>query len=171
MAVIPFQATTPTIDGTSFVAPDAWVIGNCTVGPRVSIFFGAVLRGDIHPITVGEGSNIQEHSLLHTSHEFGPVTVGANVTIGHRAIIHGATIHDESLVGMGATVLDDAVVGTHCIVGAHTLIPKGMVIPARSLVVGTPAKIIREVSDEEISFLRKSAERYQQLGAVYSQSI
>jgi carbonic anhydrase/acetyltransferase-like protein (isoleucine patch superfamily) len=171
MAVVPFRDVWPTIDVTAFVAPDAWVIGDVTVAATVSIFFSAVLRGDIQPIRVGAGSNIQEHALLHTSNEFGPVTVGQNVTVGHRAILHGCTVEDECLIGMGATILDDARIGKGCIIGAHALIPKGVVVPAYSLVLGSPGKVVRTLSESEKESLLSSATKYQEVGAYYRDNL
>ena len=122
MAVISFADKTPQIAAPHFIAPDAWVIGDVTIAGLVSIFFHAVLRGDIEPISVGEGSNIQEHAMLHTSRGLGPCTVGKNVTIGHRAIIHGCTIEDSCIIGMGSVILDGAVIGKNSIVGAQALV-------------------------------------------------
>lgn len=167
MPVIPFKDNSPTVSPIAFIAPDAWVIGDVTIGDSVSIFFNAVLRGDIESISVGRGTNIQEHSMVHTSHGMAPAVIGEDVTIGHRAIIHGCRIGDRTLIGMGATVLDNAEVGEECIIGAHTLIPKGMKIPARSLVIGTPGKIARALTVEEVASLTESALGYQKLGAEY----
>ncbi len=167
MPIIAFGSATPSVDQTTFVAPDAWVIGDVSIGGRCSIFFNAVLRGDINPIRVGEGTNLQEHVLVHTSHGMADAVIGRNVTVGHRAIIHGCSIGDNSLIGMGATILDNAQVGEHCIVGAHALVPKGMVIPPRSLVIGTPAKVSRQLTEQELSGLLSSALGYQELGASY----
>jgi carbonic anhydrase/acetyltransferase-like protein (isoleucine patch superfamily) len=168
MPITPFGSNTPSIDATAFVAPDAWIIGKVSVGARTSIFFNAVLRGDIEAITVGSGTNIQEHCLIHTSHGMNPVTIEDNVTIGHRAIIHGCTVGSLSLIGMGATILDNARIGERCIVGAHSLVTKGMIIPPQSLVMGTPAKVIRALTEDEIQSLTASAESYQRLGAQYA---
>ena len=137
------------------------------MGPRCSVFFNVVLRGDIQKIRVGEGTNLQEHVLVHTSHGMSDAIIGSNVTVGHRAIIHGCSIGDCSLIGMGATILDNAQVGERCIIGAHSLVPKGMVIPPRSLVMGTPAKIVRPITPEEEASLLESALGYQNLGATY----
>ncbi len=171
MAVIPFKNWAPSVDASCFIAPDAWVIGQASIGARCSVFFGAVVRGDIQAISVGEGTNLQEHSLVHTSHGMSPARIGKGVTVGHRAIIHGCSIGDGSLIGMGATILDNATIGEQCIVGAHTLVPKGMVVPARSLVVGTPAKIVRQITEEEANSLAESAVSYQRLGASYRDAL
>jgi len=167
MPVIPFKEKTPVVSASAFVAPDAWIIGDTTIGDNVSIFFNAVLRGDIQPIKVGRGTNLQEHTLIHTSHGMSPALIGEDVTVGHRAIIHGCSIGDRCLIGMGATVLDNAEIGEECIIGAHTLVPKGMKIPPRSLVIGTPAKVVRSLTEDEIKSLVTSAKGYQELGASY----
>lgn len=167
MAVISFAGKTPQIAAPHFIAPDAWVIGDVTIAGLVSIFFHAVLRGDIEPITVGEGSNIQEHAMLHTSRGLGPCTVGKNVTIGHRAIIHGCTIEDNCIIGMGSVILDGAVIGKNSIVGAQALVPMNMIVPEGSLVLGVPAKIVKNVSAEQIRTIAQSAFSYQKLGEQY----
>jgi carbonic anhydrase/acetyltransferase-like protein (isoleucine patch superfamily) len=170
MPIISFGSDTPVVHPTAFIAPDAWIIGKVTIGPNVSIFFNAVLRGDIQPITVGAGSNIQEHSLLHTSHGLDPVTIGEDCTIGHRAIIHGCSIGDRCLIGMGATVLDNASIGNDCLVGAHALVTKNTIIAPSCLVMGTPAKTVRELTAEELLSLRESAEGYKKLGSTYREA-
>lgn len=167
MPVIPFKERAPLVSPSAFVAPDAWIIGDVTIGDDVCIFFNVVLRGDIQSITVGRGTNLQEHSLVHTSHGMAPAIIGEDVTVGHRAIIHGCSIGDRCLIGMGATILDNAEVGAGCIVGAHTLIPKGMKVPKNCLVIGTPGKVVRELTKEESSSLLESALGYQKLGREY----
>ena len=167
MPVIPFHTKTPRISPSVFLAPDAWIIGDTTLEDEVSVFFNVVIRGDIQPITIGAGSNLQEHVLVHTSHDMAPVTIGRNVTIGHRAIIHGCSIGSTTLIGMGATILDNAQIGDLCIIGAHSLIPKGAVIPPRTLVMGTPGRVIREITPEEAQSLEQSARSYRELGATY----
>lgn len=165
--IIPYQSITPSLGENVFVAPDAWVIGDVTLGDQVSIFFGAVLRGDILRVTVGRGTNIQEHSMLHTSHDRMPTTLGEEVTIGHRAIVHGATVGDRCIIGMGAILLDDAVVEEDCLIGAGALITSNTRIPARSLVMGVPGKVIRSLSDEEVASLKQSAINYIETGKQY----
>jgi carbonic anhydrase/acetyltransferase-like protein (isoleucine patch superfamily) len=167
MPVTPFGSHVPVISPKAFVAPDAWIIGKVEIEEKVSIFFNAVLRGDIEKIRVGAGTNLQEHVLVHTSHGMSDALIGRNVTVGHRAIIHGCIIGDSCLIGMGATILDNAEIGELSIVGAHTLIPKGMKIPPRSLVIGTPGKIVRSVTPDEERELVLSATRYQELGRYY----
>ena len=167
MPLLSFHNTSPTVAPEVFIAPDAWVIGAVTIGERSSIFFNVVVRGDIQPITIGSGTNLQEHVLVHSSHGMAPVVIGEDVTIGHRAIIHGCSIGHRSLIGMGATILDNAIIGDECIIGAHTLITKGTVIPPRSLVVGSPGKVQRTITDAEAEELKRSALHYQKSGAEY----
>ncbi len=165
--IIPYGETTPTLGNNVFVAPDAWIIGNVDLGDQVSVFFGSVLRGDILPITVGRGSNIQEHSMLHTSHDRMPTIIGEDVTIGHRAIVHGATVGNRCIIGMGAILLDDAVVEDDCIIGAGALITSNTHIPAGSMAMGIPAKVVRSLTEEERSFLKQSAINYVETGKQY----
>jgi len=167
MPILPFNSIHPSVAGDAFIAPDAWVIGAVTIGAGSSLFFNVVARGDIQPITIGVGTNLQEHVLVHLSHDMAPVVIGDNVTVGHRAIIHGCSIGNNTLIGMGATILDNAIIGDHCIIGAHALITKGMIIPPRSLVLGSPAKVHRPISDEEAAGLRESALHYQKSAVEY----
>ncbi|NEY88845.1 gamma carbonic anhydrase family protein [Tabrizicola oligotrophica] len=150
----------PEIDPTAWIAPTAVLIGNVIVGPRANIWFGAVLRGDNEPIVVGEGSNIQENSVLHTDMGY-PLTIGANCTIGHKAMLHGCTIADGSLIGMGATLLNGAKIGAGSLVGACALVTEGKDIPPGSLVMGAPAKVVRELDEAAQARLLKSAAGYQ----------
>lgn len=129
-------------EGRFWVAPDAHVIGQVILGEDVGIWFGAVLRGDNEPITIGARTNIQEGAMLHADPTF-PTTVGSDVTVGHHAILHGCTVGDGSLIGMGATVLNGAKIGKHCLVGANALVTEGKEFPDHSLIVGAPAKAIR----------------------------
>lgn len=146
--------------GDFWIAPNAQVMGNVIIEAGVGIWFGTVLRGDNEPITIGEGSNVQENSVFHTDPGF-PVTIGKNCTIGHNAIIHGCMVGDNSLIGMGATVLSGAQIGKNCLIGAGALVTEGKVIPDGSLVVGMPAKAIRELDEGAIEGLTKSALHYQ----------
>ena len=131
-------------EGRYWVAPDAAVIGRVRLGRNASVWFGAVLRGDNELIVVGENSNVQDHCVLHT--DMGaPLTIGANCTIGHRAILHGCTVGDNSLIGMGATILNHAVIGRNCLIGANTLVTEGKQIPDGSLVLGSPGKVVRRL--------------------------
>lgn len=167
MAIIPFKDTSPSIASTAFIAPDSWVIGAVSIGERSSVFFNAVIRGDIQPISIGSETNLQEHVLVHSSHGMSPVTIGDRVTVGHRAIIHGCTIGNNTLIGMGATILDNAAIGENCIIGAHTLVTKGSIIPPGSMVVGTPGKMLRPLTEPEIAELATSARHYVELATEY----
>ncbi|WP_319413573.1 gamma carbonic anhydrase family protein [uncultured Cohaesibacter sp.] len=146
-------------EGAYWVAPNASVIGKVILGQDASVWFGAVLRGDNEPLTIGDRSNIQEGSTLHT--DMGaPLTIGEDCTIGHNVILHGCTIGDNSLIGMGAVVLNHARIGRNCLIGANALIPEGKVIPDNSLVMGMPGKVVRELDEEAIAKLRRSAANY-----------
>lgn len=149
----------PLIAADSWIAPNATVIGDVRLAARASIWWNAVLRGDNDPISIGENSNIQDGSVLHTD-EGVPLTLGANVTVGHLVMLHGCTIGDGSLIGIGSIVLNRAVIGRHSIVGANTLIPEGKAFPERALIVGSPGKVVRELSDEEVARLQHSADHY-----------
>ncbi|MBB3590544.1 carbonic anhydrase/acetyltransferase-like protein (isoleucine patch superfamily) [Rhizobium sp. BK529] len=145
--------------GTFWIASDAHVIGNVELAEEVGIWFGAVLRGDNEPISIGKATNLQEGVLVHTDPGF-PVSVGENCTIGHHAIIHGCTIGNNSLIGMGATVLNGAKIGNNCLVGANSLVTEGKEFPDNSLVVGSPAKAIRTLDDEAVARITQSARNY-----------
>lgn len=142
-----------------WVAPGAHVIGRVTLGDGVSVWFGAVLRGDNEPIVIGAGTNLQEHVICHTD-PGAPVSVGARCTIGHRALLHGCTIGEGSLVGMGATILNHARIGRGCLIGAGALVTERKEIPDGALVMGAPARVVRILSEAESAALRLSAERY-----------
>ncbi|WP_112322847.1 gamma carbonic anhydrase family protein [Oceanibium sediminis] len=142
-----------------WIAPDASVIGNVTLGEDVGIWFGAVLRGDNEQIAIGPRSNVQEHVMIHTDPGF-PVTVGSDVTIGHRAIVHGCTIGDGSLIGMGAIVLNGARIGKNCLIGAGALITEGAEIPDGSLVLGSPGKVVRQLDEKGRARLKTPAANY-----------
>ena len=146
-------------EGKNWVADSAKVLGDVLLKNDSSIWFGAVLRGDIERITVGEGSNVQDNSVIHTDPGC-PVNIGSNVTIGHLVMLHGCTIHDDSLIGIGATILNKSVIGKNCIIGANSLIPENKTIPDRSLVMGSPGKIIRQLTDEEVAAVIDNAKRY-----------
>ena len=142
-----------------FVAPDAHLIGEVILHEDVGIWFGAVLRGDNEPITIGAGSNVQEHTMIHADPGF-PATIGKGCTVGHRAIVHGCTIGDGTLVGMGAIILNGARVGRRCLIGAGALITEGKEIPDDSLVLGAPAKVVRTLDEAAFAMLEKSAAGY-----------
>lgn len=152
----------------AFVAENATVRGDVTVGKGSSIFFGAVVRTELVPITIGEDTNIQDNCILHTDTGF-PLTVGSGCTIGHGSILHGCTVGDNTLIGMGTTVLNGAVIGRDCIVGAGSLVPQGMVIPDGSMAFGSPAKIRRPLTEEEIAYNRGTAALYCREAAEYAE--
>jgi len=148
-------------DGDFWIAPGAHVIGNVAVGSGVGIWFGATIRGDAESIVVGEGSNVQENCVLHTDPGF-PLIVGAGCTVGHKAMLHGCQIGENSLIGMGATILNGAKIGNNCLIGACALVTEGKEIPDGSLVMGSPARVIRDLDPATIEGLRQSARHYQQ---------
>ncbi len=161
MPVYSLDEITPILpeQGRYWIAPDAHVIGRVRLGLDVGIWFGAVLRGDNELIDIGDATNIQEGALLHTD-QGAPLSVGAGCTIGHHAILHGCTIGENSLIGMGATILNHARVGRNCLVGASALVTEGKEFPDNSLIVGAPAKAIRVLDDDAIERLRWSARHY-----------
>ncbi|HUQ45205.1 MAG TPA: gamma carbonic anhydrase family protein [Gemmatimonadaceae bacterium] len=149
----------PTIHPTAYVHPVAHVIGDVTLGARASVWPTAVLRGDTAPIVVGDDSNVQDGAVLHVDHGV-PCTLGRRVAVGHRAVVHGATVHDDCLIGMGAILLNRVVVGSGSIVGAGAVCTERMVIPPNSLVVGVPARVIRETTAEERARIARTVESY-----------
>ncbi|MBX6374249.1 MAG: gamma carbonic anhydrase family protein [Acetobacteraceae bacterium] len=161
MPIYALEDRVPTLPeaGRFWVAPDAHVIGSVVLGDEVGIWFGAVLRGDNETIEIGARSNVQEGALMHTDPGF-PLRVGTGVTIGHHAILHGCTIGDDTLIGMGATVLNGARIGRNCLVGANALVTEGKTFPDNSLIVGAPAKVVREVDAKILEIIRISAEFY-----------
>ncbi len=149
----------PRIGGGVFLAPSAQVIGDVRVGARSSIWYGAVVRGDMSTIAIGERTNVQDLACLHVDEEHGLV-IGDDVTVGHRAVVHGSTVRDRVLIGMGAIVLNGAEIGEDTIVAAGAIVTEGMKVPARSLVVGVPGKVRRELTSEEISAIGQNASHY-----------
>lgn len=156
----------PEIDETAFVAPTASVIGGVRLGAGASVWYGAVVRGDVEAISVGASSNVQDNCTLHADPGF-PVSVGERVSIGHNAVVHGATVEDDCLIGMGATVLNGAVIGAGSLVAAQALVPQGMVVPPGSLVAGVPAKVRRELSEEERQGVTLNGTMYAELAKAH----
>jgi len=150
---------TPIIPASAYVAPEATLIGKVILGENASVWPGAVLRGDNEALAIGNGSNVQDNAVLHADPGF-PLTVGENVTIGHQAMLHGCTIGDGSLIGIQALVMNGAVIGKDCLVGAGALIPEGKTYGERKLILGSPAKVIRELSDEDIEKMHRAAAGY-----------
>ena len=159
MAVFRLAGCSPQVDPTAWIAPTATVIGDVRLAAGASVWWNAVLRGDNDPIVIGENTNIQDGSVLHTD-EGVPLTLGRDITVGHMVMLHGCTVGDGSLIGIGSIVLNRAVIGRHCLIGANSLIPEGKVIPERSLVMGSPGKVVRELSDEEVARLLHGAAHY-----------
>jgi gamma-carbonic anhydrase len=159
-----FLRAQPKLGRSVYLAKSAVVIGDVTMGDYSSVWYNAVVRGDINRIVIGKGTNIQDNAVVHLADDY-PCILGEYVTVGHSAIVHACTIGNEVLVGMGAVVLDGAVVGDQCLIGAKALVPGGMKIPAGSMVLGTPAKVARMLSPEERAGLKHWAEKYVQNGA------
>ncbi len=159
MAIFRLDDTTPTLDPTAWVAESAQVIGAVSLGVDASVWFGAVLRGDTEMLTIGRGSNVQDGSVLHAD-PGRPATVGEGVTIGHLVMLHGCTIGDNSLVGIGSVILNGARIGRNCLVGARALVTEGKSFADGSLIVGAPAVAVRTLTDEQIEGLRQSAQHY-----------
>ena len=159
MAVYEVDGKTPQVDSTAWIADSAEVMGNVTLGPDASVWFGCVLRGDTESMTIGEGSNIQDLTVMHADHGL-PLTIGKHVTVGHKVMLHGCTIGDESLIGIGAIVLNGARIGKNCLVGAGSLVTEGKEFPDGSMIMGTPAKVVRELTPQQIEGLRLSAQHY-----------
>ncbi len=156
---VSYEGRTPEVDPEAFVADGATLVGAVRIGPGASVWFGAVIRADGSPIGIGEGSNVQDGCVLHSDPEF-PVTVGDRVTVGHRAIVHGCTVEDDSMVGMGAVLLNGVVVGAGSLVAAGSVLLEGTVVPPRSLVAGTPGTVKRGVTDAERERIRSGTESY-----------
>lgn len=159
-----------TVGDAYFVAPSAAVIGRVSLGEDASVWFGTVLRGDSNTITIGTRSNVQDTAVVHVDGD-APTRVGDEVTIGHAATVHGCTIGTRSLIGIGATILSHAVIGEYCIVGAGALVTERKTFPDRSLIIGVPAKRVRDVTDEEMRMLEKSALHYAELGRRYRREL
>ena len=153
------EKNVPEISADSWVAPNAIIIGKVKLEKNSSIWFNAVLRGDIEKIVIGENSNIQDGSVLHTDPGY-PLTVGKGVTVGHMVMLHGCEISDDTLIGIGSTILNKAKIGKNCIIGANTLVTENKVIPDNSLVLGSPGKVVRKVTDDEIKVIRENVKHY-----------
>jgi len=162
-----FKDKIPKLGDDVYVSENAMVIGEVTLGDKVNIWFGAVIRGDMHYIKIGNRTNIQDNSVVHVTTSISPTSIGANVTVGHSAIIHGCTIEDDCLIGMGAIIMDDSVIGAGSLIGAGALIPPNMIIPPNSLVVGSPGKVVREVKTVETQMILDRPQEYIDLAAIY----
>jgi carbonic anhydrase/acetyltransferase-like protein (isoleucine patch superfamily) len=170
MPLYAIDGMAPALASGAWAAPSADLIGDIRLGERASVWFGATIRADNTPIVVGDESNIQDGAVGH-SDPGAPLTIGARVTIGHQAIVHGCTIADECLIGMGARILNGASLGPHCLVGAGALITEGKAFEAGSLIVGVPARVVRPLTEEEKAAIRISAAHYAQKAARYAEGL
>lgn len=159
MAVYELDGVQPDIAPDAWIADSAQVMGRVSVGAQASVWFGTVVRGDTESITIGEGSNVQDASVLHADLNM-PLVIGRHVTVGHQVMLHGCTIGDESLIGIGAIVLNGAKIGKNCLVGAGALVTEGKEFPDGSMIIGSPAKVVRQLTAEQIEGLRRSAQHY-----------
>ena len=160
----------PEIAASAYVAPGAHLIGSVTLGDHASVWFGATLRGDNEPIRIGAYSNVQENVVMHT--DMGaPLNVAERVTIGHQAMLHGCTVGEGSLIGIQAVLLNHAVIGRSCLVAAGAVVTERKQFPDRSLILGSPAKLVRQLSDEEVAYLWKSAQHYAERGALFREQL
>ena len=163
MSLSPFEFHPEMIGQGVFIAPNATVLGDVKIGDDSSVWFGAVVRGDTAPIVIGDQSNIQDLCVLHADPGF-PCTIGLRVTVGHAAIVHGATVEDEVMIGMRAVVLNGATIGTGSVIGAGCVVPEGMTVPPNSVLMGVPGKVKREVSDKDRERIRHAADHYVRQG-------
>ena len=162
-----FENKKPQLGKNVYISENATVIGEVMLGNEVNIWFGAVVRGDMHYIKIDSRSNVQDNAVVHVTTAVSPTNIGSGVTIGHGAIIHGCTIEDDCMIGMGAIVMDDAVIGEGSLIGAGALVPPNMKVSPKSLVVGMPGKVIREVRDKELAMIIERPQEYIELAAVY----
>jgi len=162
-----FQGIAPTVPASCYVEDTGIVIGDVVMGEHCSVWFHTVIRGDVHFIRIGHRTNVQDLSMLHVTHDTHPLIIGDDVTIGHSVVLHGCTIKDRVLVGMGSIVMDGAQIGEDCVIGAGSLITEGTVVPPKSLVLGSPAKVKRPVSDKELAWIRESAQNYVRYARLY----
>lgn len=162
-----FLGVRPKFGGNNFLAPTSVVMGDVELGVWTSIWYGAVVRGDVNWIVIGDESNVQDNAVIHVTNRVAPTTIGSRVTIGHSAVVHGCTVEDDVLIGIGAVVLDHAHIGKETIIGAGALVPPRKEIPSRSLVVGRPGKVVRQLTDEDLAKIREYARHYKEYSAMY----
>ena len=161
MAIHQLDDLVPQVADRAWVAQTAQVVGDVIIGEGASVWFGVTVRGDTDTITIGAGTNIQDGSVLHADHDV-PLTIGRDVTVGHQVMLHGCSIGDESLIGIGAIVLNGARIGRNCLVGAGSLVTEGKEFPDGSMIIGSPAKVVRQLTEEQIEGLRRSAQHYRE---------
>ncbi|MBX3345852.1 MAG: gamma carbonic anhydrase family protein [Nitrospira sp.] len=155
-----FQGITPTIPSSCFIEDTAVIIGDVVMSEECSAWFHAVIRGDVNYIRIGNRTNVQDLCMLHVTHDTHPLIIGDDVTIGHHVVLHGCTIQNRVLVGMGAIIMDGAVIGEDSVVGAGALVTEGTIVPPKSLILGSPAKVKRPVTEQELAWIRESAQNY-----------
>ena len=170
MAIYQLGDLVPEIDPTAFIAPEATIIGKVIVGTYSTVWAGVVIRGDNEPITIGNSTNIQEGAVLHVDKGF-PLTLGNDVTIGHQVMLHGCTIEDGALIGIQAVILNNAVIGKESLVGAGAVVTEGKVFPPRSLILGSPAKVVRALTDEDFARMSKAAQGYAKRATVFKETL
>lgn len=162
-----FAGHTPTVDDSAWIAPNATLIGNVTLGPESSVFYGSVLRGDTDAIVLGARSNLQDNVVVHCDTGI-PTTIGSGVSVGHGAVVHGCTVENDCLIGMNATIMNGAVIGAESLVAGGAVVLEGAVFPPRSLIAGVPAKLRRELSDDDIAAVRANADHYVELSRAHA---
>jgi gamma-carbonic anhydrase len=162
-----FQGMTPTIRSSCFIEETGIVIGDVVMGDACSVWFHAVVRGDVNYIRIGNRTNVQDLCMLHVTHDTHPLIIGNEVTIGHNVVLHGCTVKDRVLIGMGAIIMDGAVIGEDSVVGAGALITEGTIVPPKSLILGSPAKVKRPVTEKELAWIKESAENYVKYASQY----
>jgi len=165
--ILPFEGRAPRVDASAFIVGDATVIGDVVIGADSSVWYGVVIRGDVHFIRIGARTNLQDNTVVHVTHHTHPTFVEDDVTVGHAAVIHGCHVKRGALIGMRATVMDGAEVGEEALVGAGSLVPPGFVVPPRTLVTGVPCKVRRDLTPEEVANLAASAQHYVELARRY----
>ena len=170
MAIYRFEQYNPSISHDAYVADSATVLGRVTLGAKASVWFGATVRGDNDDIVIGDGSNVQDGAVLHVDPGY-PMHIGERVSIGHQAMLHGCTVGDRTLIGIQAIVLNGAVIGPECLVGAGALVTEGKQFPARSLILGAPARVARELTDKDLLMLKRAADSYVERSARYGASL
>ena len=168
--LVEFKGMFPDVEKAAFIAPNAAICGDVAMDEGSSVWFSAVIRGEVAPIRIGKNSNVQDNAVLHCD-VGGAVTLGRSVTVGHSAVVHGCTVGDGTLIGMHATLLNHCVVGKNCIIGAGALVPEGMVIPDGSVAVGVPARVIKPVTEAQIEANLRNAEHYVEHGKVHAQEL
>ncbi len=156
----PYRGVLPTIASSAFIEDTAVIVGDVAIHPESSVWFNTVIRGDVHYIRIGHRTNIQDLSLLHVTHDTHPLIIGDDVTVGHHVVLHGCTIHDRVLIGMGSILMDGVIIEEDCIIGAGSLITEGTVIPSRSLAWGSPTRVKRPLNEKELAWIKESANNY-----------